>query len=128
MKRQIIIVMCLVGLLGWFGVQVVQAQDHGSVMQDSGFQKWNVDTPKEKAFFDKCPEDKFITYKKANNIVHVYKDPQTGVIYAGDQDALQGYLQKTKNQGMTAKPQEDAEEASDPDFWLNWATEHGAGP
>jgi len=128
MKHQIIVMMCLFGLLGWFGVQAVQAQDQSSVLQDSGFQKWNVDTSEEKAFFDKHPEGKFITYKKKDNIVHVYKDPQTGLIYAGNQDALQGYLQKIREQGMTAKSQEDAEEASDPDFWTNWATEHGAGP
>ena len=127
MKHKIIVVACLVGLLSWFGVQAIQAQDHGSVMQDSGFKEWNVDTPKEKTYFEKHPQDKFITYKKENKVLHVYKDPQTGVVYVGDQAALQGYLQKTKDQGMTAKTQENAAEASDPMFWDMWEDESGAG-
>jgi len=125
LKHQLIVLVCLVGILGWFGAQAVQAQDHSAVLTDSGFKKWNVDTDKEKTFFDKYPEDKFITYEKAKNVVHVYKDPETGVIYVGDGDALQAYVQKTKAQGMTAKAREDAAEKSDPDFWLNWEDEYG---
>ena len=124
-KHQLIILACLVGILGWFGAPAIAGQDHGAVMEDSGFKKWNVDTDKEKAFFDNHPEDKFITYKKANNVVHVYKDPETGVIYAGNGDALQAYVKAAKAQGMTAKPREDAAQANDPDFWLNWESEYG---
>jgi hypothetical protein len=117
MKRQIIVVVCLVGLLGWFGVQAVQAQDHGKVMQDSGFKTWNVDKPKEKAFFDKYPQDTFTTYQKGDKVFHVYKDPKTGVVYVGNEAALQAYLQKTKGQGMTAKDRKKASEESDRYFW-----------
>jgi len=58
-------------------------------------------------------------------VVHVYKDPETGVVYVGDEDALQAYLNKTEAQGMSAKAREDAAEADDPDFWLNWEDEYG---
>ena len=125
LKRGLVALVCLAALIGWFGVQAVQAQDHGAMMMDSGFKKWNVDTDKEKAFFDKHPTDKLITYKKANNVVHVYKDPQTGVIYAGNGDALQAYVKKAQSQGITAKTREDAAEQNDPDFWLNWEDEYG---
>lgn len=125
LNHKLIILVCLVGVLGWVAAPGWCAQDHGAIMEDSGFKKWNVDTDQEKAFFDKHPEDKFITYKKAKNVVHVYKDPETGVIYIGDGDALQAYVKKTKAQGMTAKTQEDAAEAKDPDFWLNWEDEYG---
>ncbi|MFW6123458.1 MAG: hypothetical protein ACOC6L_04395 [Thermodesulfobacteriota bacterium] len=124
-KHQLIILVCLLGILAWFGAPAVAGQDHDAVMGGSGFKKWNVDTDQEKAFFDNHPEDKFITYKKADNVVHVYKDPETGVIYAGNGDALQAYVKAAKAQGMTAKAQEDAAEQSDPDFWQNWEDEYG---
>jgi hypothetical protein len=117
MKRQIIVVVCLVGLLGWFGVQAVQAQEQGKVMQGSGFKTWNVDTPKEKTFFDKHPQDTITTYQKGDKVLHVYKDPKTGVVYVGDEAALQAYLQTAKGQGMTAKEKQKATEASDRYFW-----------
>ena len=123
--KQVILLVGLVAVLGWVGAGAVQAQDHSSVLQESGFKKWNVDTDNEKAFFDKHPGNKFITYKQADNVVHVYKDPETGVVYVGDEDALQAYLNKTEAQGMSAKAREDAAEADDPDFWLNWEDEYG---
>lgn len=125
LKRGLVALVCLVALIGWFGVQAVQAQDHGAMMTDSGFKTWNVDTDKEKAFFDKHPTDKLTTYKKGDKVAHVYKDPKTGVVYVGDQAALQAYLQKTKAQNVTAAAQENAAEQSDPDFWLNWEDEYG---
>lgn len=123
--KHITVLVCLVGILGLVGAPAPCAQDHSGVLEDSGFKKWNLDTDKEKAYFDQHPEDKFITYKKAENVVHVYKDPETGVVYVGDADALQTYLKQTKAQGMSAKAREDAEEASDPDFWQNWESEYG---
>jgi len=125
MRRQIIVLLCLVGLLGWFGVQAVHAQDHGKVMLDSGFKKWNVDTDKEKAFFKDHATGKIITYKKGNKTVHVFKHPETGHVYAGDDAAHQQYLVKVKAQNMTPMTQEDAAEANDPDFWQNWEDEYG---
>jgi hypothetical protein len=125
LKPKLIILVCLVGMLGWVAAPGLCAQGQGAVMEDSGFKKWNVDTDKEKAFFENFPQDKFITYKKANNVVHVYRDPETGVIYVGDGDALQAYVKKAQAQGMTAKPREDAAQPKDPDFWLNWQDEYG---
>jgi len=125
LKGGLVALVCLAALIGWFGVQAVQAQDHGAMMTDSGFKKWNVDTDKEKGFFDKHPQGKITTYTKGDNVVHVYKDPQTGVVYVGSQPALQAYLQKTKAQNLTAAAQEDAAEKTDPDFWQNWEDEYG---
>jgi hypothetical protein len=125
LKRDLVVLVIMLALIGWFGVQAVQAQDHGSVMMDSGFKQWNVDTPKEKAFFGNYPQGKIITYQKGNKVCHVYKDPQTGAVYCGDPPALQTYLQKAKAQNMAPAPQENAAQASDPDFWLNWEDEYG---
>jgi len=125
LKRGLVVLVCLAALIGWFGVPAVQAQDHGSMMMDSGFKQWNVDTPKEKSFFGNFPQGKITTYTKGDNVVHVYKDPQTGVVYVGSQAALQAYLQKTKAQSITAMAQENAAEQSDPDFWQNWEDEYG---
>ena len=127
MKRKIFLVVCLVVLLGWFGAQSVQARDHASIIQSSGFNQWNVNTPQEKAFFNQFPQDKFITYQKGNNVVHVHKDSQTGAVYYGDDVALQNYKQKTKDQGITARPREDAAQQNDPMFWDMYADEHGLG-
>jgi hypothetical protein len=126
MKRSVIVLVCLAGLLGWFGVQAAQAQNHCSLMLDSGFKQWNVDTAKEKAFFAKHPTDKIMTYKKADagKVVHVYKDPNTGVVYVGDKAALEAYLQKTKDNGMSPIPVVVVD--WDPDFWTMWQDEHGA--
>jgi len=126
MTRGVFVLVCLVGLLGWLGVQAAHAQDHCSLMLGSGFKQWNVDTAKEKAFFAKHPTDKIMTYKKVDEgkVVHVYKDPNTGVVYVGDQAALQAYLQKTKDQGISPKLVEEVD--WDPDFWTMWQDEHGA--
>ena len=56
MKRGIFVLICLVGLLGCAGVQTIHTQDHGSLMMDSGFRQWNVDTDQEKAYFAKLPQ------------------------------------------------------------------------
>ena len=125
LKRGLVALVCLAALIGWFGVQAVQAQDHGSMMMDSGFKQWNVDTDKEKAFFENHPAGNLVTYKKANNVVHVYKDPQTGVIYVGNGDALQAYVKQAKAQNITPVSRQDAAQQDDPDFWLNWEDEYG---
>ncbi len=52
-------------------------------------------------------------------------DPQTGMVYAGDETALEGYLQKNKDQGMTAKAREVAAGDSDPNFRQIWEDEYG---
>lgn len=124
MKRSVFVLICLVGLLGCAGMQTTTSQNHGSVMMDSGFRQWNVDTPQEKAYFSTFPSDKVMTYRGENQVVHVYKDPNSGVVYVGSQDALQSYLQKTNNQGMSPKPQ--GEGTWDPDFWTMWQDEQGA--
>jgi hypothetical protein len=125
LRHGIIFLVGAVCLLGWFGVQAVQAQDHGKLLLDQGFQQWNVDSPKEKAFFDKHPSDQFTTYKRGDKTVHVFKDPQSGMVYVGDDAAHQQYLQTVKAQNLTPKSRQDAAEQSDPDFWLNWEDEYG---
>jgi hypothetical protein len=127
MKSKIFLVVCLVALFGWFGAQGVKAQDHNSIMQDSGFKQWNIDTPQEKTFFDQFPQGKFITYQKGDKVVHVHKDPQTGAVCAGDDTALQGYMQKCQASGITPKPREDSDQKDDPMFWNMWADERGLG-
>jgi len=124
--RGLITAVCLIALLGWFGVQAGHAQDHSKVMQDSGFKQWQVDTPKEQNFFKTHPTDKVITYKRKNQTVHVFKDPQSGNVYFGDDAAHQTYLQKVKEMNISPKPQQDSAESSDPDFWLNWEDSQGA--
>ncbi len=124
-KHQFVILACLVGILGWFGAPAVQAQDHPSMMQESGFKKWNVDTDKEKAFFDKHPTGKLITYKKGDNVVHVFKDPTSGMVLSGDPADLQSYYGTAKAQGMSPADRADAAQQDDPDFWLNWEDEYG---
>ena len=118
---------CTVALVGWFGVQAGQAQDHSSVMQDSGFKQWKVDTPKEQTFFKTHPTDKVITYKRKNQTIHVYSDPQSGNVYFGDDAAHQQYLQKAKAQNMTPKPQQDSDGPSDPEFWDMYMDSQGGG-
>jgi hypothetical protein len=125
LQRGLVVLVCAAALIGWFGVQAVQAQDHPSVMQDSGWNKWNVDTDKEKAFFNEFPQGKIITYKKGDNVVHVFKDPPSGVVLSGDPADLQSYYGASKSLGMTPAEREDAAEQSDPDFWLNWEDEYG---
>ena len=127
MKSKIFLVVCLVALLGWFGTQSVKAQDHTGMMQDSGFKQWNIDTPQEKTFFNQFPQGKIITYKKGDKVVNVHKDPQTGVVCAGDDTALQGYMQKCQDTGITPKPRQDAAQQDDPMFWDMWASERGLG-
>jgi hypothetical protein len=125
LKRGLIFLVCLVALVGWFGAPAVQAQDHGSMMKDSGFKQWNVDTLNEKTFFDKHPQGKLITYKKADKVIHVFKDPTSGVVLSGDPADLQSYYGITKAQGMSPVDREDAADQSDPDFWQNWEDEYG---
>jgi len=125
LKRGLVVLVCLVALIGWFGVPAVQAQDHPSMMQDSGFKQWNVDSPKEKAFFNEFPQGKLITYKKADKVVHVFKDPTSGVVLSGDPADLQSYYGTTKAQGLSPADRADAAEQSDPDFWQNWEDEYG---
>jgi hypothetical protein len=127
MKPKIFFVVCLVSLLGWFGAQGVKAQDHTSIMQDSRFQQWNIDTPQEKTFFNQFPQGKVITYTKGDKVVHVHKDPQTGVVCYGDDTALQGYMQKCQDTGITPRPRGDAAQQDDPMFWNMWASERGLG-
>jgi hypothetical protein len=127
MKFKIFLVAGLVAFLSWFGTQGVQAQGQNSIMQNSGFKQWNMDTSQEKAFFNQFPQDKFITYQKGDKVVHVHKDPQTGAVYWGNDPALQSYMQKTNDSGTTAKSREDAAEKNDPDFWNMWADERGLG-
>ena len=117
LKRGLVVLVCLAALIGWFGMQAVQAQDHPRMMQDSGFDKWNVDTPKEKTFFDKFPQGKLITYKKADNVVHVFKDPTSGMVLAGDPADLQSYYGTAKAQGISPVERADAAQQDDPDFW-----------
>jgi hypothetical protein len=114
-------------LLGWFGTQTVQAQDHNKMLTDSGFKQWNVDTPQEKAFFKDHPTDKFVTYKRKNKIVHVFKDIGSGIVYAGDNAAHQLYLDTAKGQNMTPKSQQDYTGEQSPGFWQMWAEEQGGG-
>jgi hypothetical protein len=127
LQHKLIVVVCLVGILGWVGAPAVYAQGHGSVVEYSGFSTWNVDTDKEKTFFEAHPQDKFVTYQQKDKVLHVYKDPQTGVVYVGDEGALQEYMQKVKDQGLSAKAREDAAEAHDPEFWQLWEDEQGGG-
>jgi hypothetical protein len=126
LKRGLVVLVCLTALIGWFGVQAVQAQqDVCTTLSQCGFKKWNVDTDKEKAFFKEFPQGKIITYQKGDTIAHVYKHPETGDVYAGDPAALQTYVQKAKAQNFTPVSRQDAAEQSDPDFWLNWQDEYG---
>lgn len=125
LKRGLVVLVCLAALIGWFGVQAVQAQDHPTLMQNSGFKKWNVDTDKEKAFFEKLPQGKIITYKKADNVVHVFKDPPSGMVLSGDPADLKSYYGTAKAQGMSPAERTDAAQQDDPDFWLNWEDEYG---
>jgi hypothetical protein len=125
LRHGIIVLVGMICLLGWFGVQAVQAQDHGKVLTDSGFKQWNVDNAKEKAYFKDHPTDKVITYKRGNQTIHVFKDPKTGTVYAGDDAAHQKYLKTVKAQKMTPKTRADAAQANDPDFWQNWEDEYG---
>ena len=125
LKRGLVVLVCLAVVMGWFGVQAVQAQDQTSIMTNSGFKQWNVDTPKEKTFFEKFPQGKIITYQKGDKICHVYKHPETGAVYCGDPSALQTYTQNCNAQNITPVSQENAAEQSDPDFWLNWEDEYG---
>ena len=125
LRRGIIFLVGVVCLLGWFGGQAVQAQDHSKVLLDSGFKQWNVDTPKEKEFFDTHPTDQITTYKQGNKIVHVFKDLGSGLVYAGDNAAHELYLKTVKAQNLTPKSQLDAKEQSDPLFWQMWESEYG---
>jgi hypothetical protein len=125
LKRGLVVLVCLAALIGWFGVQAVQAQDVCTTLSQCGFKKWNVDTTKEKAFFKEFPQGKIITYKKGDNIAHVYMDPDTGDVYSGDPTALETYMQKAKALNITPVSREDAAEQNDPDFWLNWEDEYG---
>lgn len=127
LRHGIILMVGTVCLLGWFGIQAVQAQDHSKVLTDSGFKQWNVDTPKEKAFFKDHPTDTFVTYKRGNKIVHVFKDLGSGIVYAGDNAAHQLYLDTAKGQKMTPKSQQDYTGDRCPDFWQNWEDEQGGG-
>lgn len=115
--RGLIAAVCLVALIGWFGVQAGHAQDHSTVMKDSGFKQWQVNTPKEQAYFKTHPTDKVVTYKQKNKTVHVFKDPQSGNVYYGDDAAHQTYLQKVKVIKLSPKPQEDSGGSNDPEFW-----------
>ena len=62
---------------------------------------------KRELFFDKHPKDQFVTYKRGNKTVHVFRDPQSGVVLAGDDDSYQKYLPKVKAQNLTPKSQQD---------------------
>ncbi len=99
MKRSVFVLICLIGLLGCAGMQTTTSQNHGSVMMDSGFRQWNVDTPQEKAYFSNFPSDKVMTHRRENQVVHVYKDPNSGVVYVGDQDALRRICKGPKTRG-----------------------------
>lgn len=125
--RGLITAVCMVALLGWFGVQAGHAQDHSSVMQDSGFKQWKVDTPKEKAYFKKVPSDQIVTFKRKDQTIHVYSHPQTGNVYFGDDAAHQKYLIKLKAQNMTPKNQGPFSDPDDPEFWDMWEDSQGGG-
>jgi hypothetical protein len=82
---------------------------------------------KEKAFFDNHPTDQIIIYKRNDTAVHVFKDPQSGMVYAGDNAAHQLYLDTAKGQNMTPKSQQDYTGDRCPYFWQMWAEEQGGG-
>ena len=125
LKRGLVLLVCLVALIGWFGVQAVQAQEVCNTLTGCGFKKWNVDSAKEKAFFKEFPQGKIITYKKGDNVVHVFKDPTSGMVLSGDPASLQSYYGTAKAQGMTPVERADAAQQDDPDFWQNWEDEYG---
>ncbi len=117
----------IVCLLGWLGVKPTLADDHETVLLDSGFKKWSAGSSKNQTFFQTVPANKIVTYKRKDTTAHVSYHPKSGALYVGDDTAYQNYLQNAKTKGITPKERQDADNSNDPQFWDMWEDSQGGG-
>jgi len=122
-----IMLLSVVYLLGWLGVQPTLAGDHETVLLDSGFKKWTAKSPQQQDMFQTVPSDKIVTFKKKNKTAHASYHPQSGALYVGDDTAYQNYLKNAPAKGITPKARQDADTPNDPQFWDMWEDSQGGG-
>lgn len=122
-----IMLMGIVCLLGWLGVTPALAEDHETVMLDSGFKKWTADSTKKQNIFQTVPSDKIVTYKRKDKTAHASYSTKTKALYVGDDNAYQAYLKNAKAKGITPKERQDADTPDDPEFWDMWEDSQGGG-
>jgi len=114
-------------LLGWLGTAPALADDHETLLLNSGFKKVTADSTKKQNIFQTVPSNKIVTYKCKDKTAHVSYHPKSGALYVGDDTAYQTYLNNAKAKGITPKERQDADTPDDPEFWSMWEDSQGGG-
>lgn len=93
----------------------------------AGFKALPVNNPKRQAILQKVPPRQLVPHQKGQKMLYVYADPETKVLYVGDDAAKQRFINEAVLKKLEERHRTVATPSSDPEFWSMWEDSQGGG-